>query len=105
MFNNVAVYLWAGLVILLLGSIYLIVEGTKVQKLFAESVVGKLVKILVLVLLIELYSLGIVSCAFLIFYPNGGLVLLPIMLLWILSLGFAIGGVLAAKKQVTSIIK
>lgn len=103
--NNIANYLLIGLAILVAGSIYLIIEGIKVQKFFAESVVGKLVKILVLVLLIELYSLGIVSYAFLLFYPNGALVLLPITALWIISLGFAIAGVRSAKQQVKLLIK
>lgn len=103
--QNINTYLWLSLAVLIAGSVYLIVEGVRVHKLFADSVVGKLVKILVVVLLIELYSLGIVSYAFILFYPKGTVVLLPIMLLWIISLGFAIGGVRSAKQQVTRLIK
>ena len=104
-FTNIATYLWLALGILVLGSIYLIIEGYKVHKLFAESIVGKLVKILVVVLLIELYSLGIVCYAFLLFNPKGTVVLLPIVLLWIISLGFAVGGVRSAKTEVNRLIK
>lgn len=98
------IYLWIALGVLILGSFYLIIEGYRVHKLFAESIVGKLVKILVVVLLIELYSLGIVCFAFLTFYPKGTVVLLPIVLLWIISLAFAIVGVRSAKQEVTKLV-
>lgn len=104
-FTNLITYLWLALGLLILGSIYLIVEGYRVHKLFAESIVGKLVKTLVVVLLIELYSLGIVCFAFLTFNPKGTLVLLPIVLLWIISLVFAILAVRSAKLEVTKLVK
>lgn len=103
-FNDPASYLWLALGILVLGSLYLIVEGYKVHKLFAESIVGKLIKALVVVFLIELYSLGVVSYAFIFFYPRGTTVLLPIVLLWIVSLCFAIFAVRSAKKEVTNLM-
>lgn len=100
---NLGPYLWIALVILVVGSLYLIWLGYKVHKLFAESIVGKLVKTLVVVFLIELYSLGLVSFAFFFFYPKGVVVLLPIVALWILSLGFAIFAIRSAKKEVSSL--
>lgn len=102
---DVTTYFWAALALLFVGSIYLIIEGYKVQKLFAESIVGKLVKTLVVVFLIELYSLGIVCFAFLTFYKKGIFVLFPIVLLWILSLLFAIFAIRSAKKQVITLVK
>ncbi len=103
-FADLTTYLWLALVVLAVGSIYLIVEGYKVHKLFAESIVGKLVKALVVVFLIELYSLGVVSYAFLFFYPKGSVVLLPIVALWIVSLFFAIFAIRSAKKEVTNLV-
>ncbi len=106
MYNlNLGTYLWIALIILVLGSLYLIWEGYKVHKLFADSIVGKLVKALVIVFLIELYSLGLVSFAFFFFYPKGAVVLLPIVALWILSLGFAIFAIRSAKKEVSVLVK
>ena len=102
--SSLGIYLWISLGILVVGSIYLIIEGYKVHKLFAESVVGKLVKALVAVFLIELYSLGIVSFALFFFYPKGTVVLLPIVILWIISLVFAIFAIRSAKMQVTSLV-
>jgi hypothetical protein len=103
-FADLTTYLWLALVVLAVGSIYLIVEGYKVHKLFAESIVGKLVKALVVVFLIELYSLGVVSYAFIFFYPKGSIVLLPIVALWIVSLFFAIFAIRSAKKEVTNLV-
>lgn len=102
---NATFYLWLGLIALVLGSIYLIVEGVRVHAVFQDSIVGRLVKTLVVVLLIELYSLGIVSFAFLYFSPNGTFVLLPIVGLWMVSLVFAIIAVRAAHRQVLATAK
>ena len=104
-FTDAATYLWLALGVLLIGSIYLIIEGYKVHKIFAESIVGKLVKDLVVVFLIELYSLGVVTYAFLFFYAKGAMVLLPIVGLWIISLVFAIFAIRSAKNEVTSLTK
>lgn len=103
--TNTSTYLWAALIILVLGSIYLIVEGYKVHKLFAESIVGKLIKALVVILLIEMYSLGIAVFAFLILNPKTTAALVPIVLLWIVCLVFAIAAVRSAKHEVTKIVK
>ena len=104
-FTDAATYLWLALGVLLIGSIYLIIEGYNVHKIFAESIVGKLVKALVVVFLIELYSLGVVTYAFLFFYAKGAMVLLPIVGLWIISLVFAIFAIRSAKNEVTSLTK
>ncbi len=103
-FTNIATYLWLALGVLVVGSIYLIIEGYKVHKLFAGSIVGRLVQVLVVVLLIELYSLGIVCYAFLFFNPSNALILTPIVFLWIVSLGFSIYGVRGAKKEVARLV-
>ncbi len=102
---DVSNYFYAALGLLVLGSIYLIIEGYKVHKLFADSIVGQLVKTLVVVLIIQLYSLGIVCFAFLIFYAKGIWVLFPIVILWMICLLFAILAVRLAKKQVTNLVK
>ncbi len=93
-----------GLVILFFGSVYLIVEGYRVYKIFQESIIGKLVKTLVVVLLVELYSLGVLSILYLFASKFQGVeVVLPIAGLWILSLLYAIVAIRTAKKQVTKI--
>jgi hypothetical protein len=103
--GDYSVYLWIGIVILIVGSIYLIIQGIKVHKIFADSIVGRLVKTLVIVLLIELYSLGLVSFAFVNFYPKGTLFILPIVFLWIVSLTYAIFAIRSAKQEVSRLTK
>lgn len=104
LFSDTNTYiLWVGLVLLIFGSIYLIVEGFRVHRLFAGSIIGKLVKTLVVVVLIELYSLGVVSFAFVNFFPRGVAVLLPIVGLWILCLVYAIFSIHATRKQVSGL--
>ena len=103
--SGLTVYLWIGIAFLIIGSVYLIIEGVKVHKIFADSIVGKLIKTLVAVLLIELYSLGLVSFAFIKFYPKGIIFLLPIVFLWIVSLGYAIFAVKDAKREVFGLTK
>ncbi len=105
MFTHVVIFLWISMALLVLGSVYLIVEGVKVHKLFADSIVGKLVKALVVVFLINLYSLGIVSLAFVTFKPDGIVVLLPIIFLWILTLIFAIIAIRSAKMEVNKLLQ
>ncbi len=105
MLGNLTIYVWIGIAVLIIGSIYLIVEGVKVHKIFAESIVGRLVKILVVVLIIELYSLGLVSFAFIRFYPKGMIFILPIVFLWIVGLAYAIFGIRGAKREVVNLTK
>ena len=104
-FSNLSTYLWIALGLLVAGSIYLIIEGVRVHHLFADSIVGKLVKTLVVVFLIELYSLGIVSYAFITFKPEAVGVIFPIVLLWLVTLVFAIFAIRSAKQEVAKLMK
>lgn len=104
-FTNLSIYLWSALALLLVGSVYLIVEGVRVHKIFADSIVGRLVKTLVIVFLIELYSLCMVSYAFITFKPQAVIVILPIVVLWILTLVFAIVAIRGAKQEMVGLTK
>ncbi len=98
-------FLYAGFAILLLGSIYLVVEALKVHRLFADSIIGRLVKTLVIVVIIELYSLGVVSYAFFSFFRRGIFMLLPIVGLWILCVIYSAYAVRGARTEVGVLIK
>ncbi|MCL5008957.1 MAG: hypothetical protein M1400_01290 [Patescibacteria group bacterium] len=104
-FSDLVTYFWLALGLLALGSVYLIVDGYRVHKIFADSIVGRLVKILVTVFIIEMYSLGVVSFAFVFLNPKNAIILLPIAVLWLVSLGIAIYGVRAAKKDMDKLIR
>jgi hypothetical protein len=98
-------FLYAGFTILVLGSAYLIVEAMRVHRLFSNSIVGRLVKTLVIVVIIELYSLGVVSYAFINFFSRGVVMLLPIVGLWILCVIYAAYAVRSARTEVGSLVK
>ncbi len=97
-------FLYAGFSILVLGSIYLIVEAVRVHRLFADSIIGRLVKTLVVVVIIELYSLGVVSYAFINFFTKGIYMLLPIVGLWILCVIYSAYAVRSARTEVGTLI-
>lgn len=98
-------FLYAGFLILVVGSIYLIIEAVRVHRLFADSIVGKLVKTLVVVVVIELYSLGVVSYAFLNFFQRGVYMLLPIVGLWILCVIYSAHAVRSARAEVAALVR
>ena len=104
-FKDATTYLWLALVILAVGSVYLIFLGYKVGKFFSDSIVGKLVKALVVVFIIEVYSVSIVCYALIKFSPKAISVLLPVVLLWIVSMGFAIFAIRSAKRDMMSVLK
>ena len=103
--SNIAIYIWIAFGLLVLGGFYLLAEEIKVHKIFGESIVSKLVKILVAVMLIQLASLAIVSFTLLFYDSQAAVVLLPTIVLWIVSLGFAIFGIRSAKHELNRLIK
>jgi hypothetical protein len=101
--NTTLYILIAAITLLFIGSAYLIIEGYRVYKLFQESVIGKLVKTLVVVLIIMLYTLGLLSVLYVVETNAQKLEpLIPIAGLWILNVSFVIAAVRTAKKQVIS---
>lgn len=80
MFRNLILAI--GWPILIAGSIYIFVKGRGVYSLVKGSLVGKLTKTLVLTVLVEMYSLGIVCTAYMFCDENGVYVVLPVFLIW-----------------------
>ena len=71
--------------VLIVGSIYIFVRGRGVYKLVKGSLVGNLTKTLVLAVLVEMYSLGIVATALMFCEEKGIFIVLPVFLLWFIS--------------------
>lgn len=57
--------------ILVIGSIYLFYRGRKVYSLVKGSLVGRITRTLVITMLVGMYSLGIVSTAYMFADLNG----------------------------------
>jgi hypothetical protein len=71
--------------VLIGGSIYIFVRGSGVYKMVKGSLVGNLTKTLVFSVLIEMYSLGIVSTALMFCDENGVYLVLPVFFIWFIS--------------------
>jgi len=71
--------------ILIIGSIYIFIKGRKVYQLVKGSLVGKITKVLVYTMLVEMYSLGIVSTAFMFTDERSTYLILPIFLIWFIT--------------------
>ena len=76
------IILGIGWPVLVAGSIYLFIKGRDVYKMVKGSLIGKLTKVLVLTILVEMYSLGIVTTA-LMFCDERGIYLgIPVFTAW-----------------------
>lgn len=76
------IILAVGWPVLILGSIYLFVKGRVVYSLVKNSMVGRITKILVYTMLIEMYSLGIVCTAYMFRESKGVFLVFPVFLIW-----------------------
>ena len=59
-----SIVLMIGWPVLIAGSLYLFIKGKHVYNLVKGSLVGKVVRILVYTMMVEMYSLGIVCTAY-----------------------------------------
>lgn len=76
------IILIAGWPVLIAGSFYVFWKGMGVYRLVKGSLIGKLTKTLVLTVLVEMYSLGIVCTAFMFSNDNSVYLVLPVFLVW-----------------------
>ena len=68
--------------VLIAGSIYIFVKGRAVYQLVKGSLIGKLTKVLVITVLVEMYSLGIVTTALMFCDQRGVFLGIPIFAVW-----------------------
>ncbi len=76
------IILGVGWPVLIAGSIYLFIKGKSVYKMVKGSLIGKLTKILVLTILVEMYSLGIVTTALMFCDERGVYLGIPVFAVW-----------------------
>lgn len=82
--NNLVmtIILAVGWPVLVIGSIYLFIKGRHVYALVKGSLVGKVVRILVYTMMVEMYSLGVVSTGFMYCSSKGIYIVIPVFLIW-----------------------
>jgi len=71
--------------ILLIGSIYILLRGRKIYKLVKGSLVGKITRVLVIALLLEMYSFGVLATFFSINDEKSLWVVLPVFIIWFVA--------------------
>jgi hypothetical protein len=93
------IILMIGWPILVGGSIYLFVRGREVYKLVKGSLVGRITKVLVYTMLVEMYSLGIVSTAYMFSEPKSAYLVLPIFLVWFIVFVWSLNALVATSRE------
>ncbi|MFA6391729.1 MAG: hypothetical protein WCW66_03170 [Patescibacteria group bacterium] len=76
------IILAVGWPVLFFFSIYIFKVGKQVYSVIKDSLVGKITKALVYSMLVEMYSLGIVSTVYLVDNAQGVYVVLPVFIIW-----------------------
>lgn len=97
------IILAVGWPVLIIGSIYLFIKGKHVYSLVKGSLVGKVVKVLVSTMMIEMYSLGIVSTAFMYCDVRSLYIVIPIFVIWIAMFLWSMKELMNAEKQTRGI--
>ncbi|MFH1187943.1 MAG: hypothetical protein V1688_03740 [bacterium] len=96
------IILGVGWPILILGSLYLFIKGRHTYKLVKGSLVGKVVKAMVAAMLVEMYSLGIVSTFYMFCAPKQGVfVVFPVFLVWFIMFVWSLKVLINAEKEIT----
>ena len=85
--------------VLIVGSIYLFIKGKHVYALVKGSLVGKVVRILVYTMMIEMYSLGVVSTGFMYYSPRGIYIVIPVFIVWFIMFILTMKVLMNAEKE------
>jgi len=96
-----SIILIVGWPVLVAGSIYLFVKGKQVYSMVRGSLIGKITRALVITMLVEMYSLGIVTTLYM--FENeqrGVLVGIPIFLVWFIMFIWSLKALVYARNEV-----
>lgn len=97
------IILGIGWPVLIAGSIYIFLRGRKVYKLVKGSLVGKITKVLVYTMLVEMYSLGIVCTAYMFTDQKGVYLVIPIFGIWFVFFVWAIKAIKWTQKEASKL--
>jgi hypothetical protein len=95
------IILVVGWPVLIAGSIYLFVKGRQVYSMVKGSMIGKITKAMVITMLVEMYSLGIVTTLYM--YENvknGVLVGVPVFAIWFVMFVWSMKTLIAARNEI-----
>lgn len=90
--------------ILLIGSIYIFLRGTKLYKLVKGSLIGKITRVLVIALLLEMYSFGVMIAFFMLNNEKSLFIVLPVFLIWFIAFISSLKVLMLAEQEIKKII-
>jgi hypothetical protein len=87
--------------VLIAGSIYLFITGKKVYSMVKGSMIGKIIKTTVVTMLVEMYSLGIVTTLYMMTDLERGIMVgVPIFLIWFVMFVWSMKTLISASNEV-----
>ena len=100
------IILIVGWPVLVAGSVYLFVKGKQVYGMVKGSMIGKITRTMVITMLVEMYSLGIVTTAYMYENVNNGVLLgIPIFLVWFVMFVWSMKTLIAARNEIHNMNK
>lgn len=88
--------------VLIFGSFFLFAKGQKTYNMVKGSLIGKVVKAMVITMIVEMYSLGIVSTFYMFCAPKQGVfIVLPVFLIWFIMFVWSLKVLINAEKEIT----
>ncbi len=97
------IILIVGWPVLIIGSILIFVKGRAVYNMVKGSLVGKITKVLVFTMLVEMYSLGIVCTAYMFSDIKSVYLVVPIFAIWFVTFVWSLKALINAQKEATKI--
>ncbi|MBU1557691.1 hypothetical protein KKC45_01910 [Patescibacteria group bacterium] len=94
------IILAVGWPVLIAGSVYLVFQGRKVYGMVKDSLVGKITKALVVTMLVEMYSLGIITTMYMLDNINAVRWGVLVFALWFIVFIWTIKTIRAAQKEI-----
>lgn len=94
-----SIVLLIGWPVLIAGSLYLFFKGRHVYSLVKGSLVGKIIQSLVYTMLVGMYSLGIVSTAYMYSSVDSVLIIMPIFVIWFVMFILSLKVLINAEKE------
>jgi hypothetical protein len=100
------IILVVGWPVLIAGSIYLFIKGRQVYSMVKGSMIGRITKTMVITMLVEMYSLGIVTTAYMFENVTKGVYFgIPIFLIWFIMFVWSMKTLIAARNEIHNMSK
>ncbi len=95
------IVLIVGWPVVVAGGMYLFIKGRQIYSMVSGSMIGRITKTLVITMMVEMYSLGIVVTAYMFEnVENGVLVGVPIFAIWFVMFVWSMKTLISARNEI-----